>query len=269
MANTPTARAQTTHQRHRTEDHGGVARWYGAFDAMAPYLIVLVAVAVARYPFASTMPALLVGIGAAAILAAGTGVLFFRDMSDAHLTWPVAFALFILVAPFLTLHASLEHSALNSPVPVHLLPLVFTWTGILIASLLIAGCVYTMAADHPGWAGMIVAPNAMLVGSVAATSVNVSQHGALTALLVTFAIAEVAAGVGWLVPERYRWFLIPAVLAIGALTTARIVLTTSHHVPGRWLLLGDAGLATMIGLVALGSPFLCRWLTGRRVTSNE
>jgi hypothetical protein len=52
-------------------------------------------------------------------------------------------------------------------------------------------------------------------------------------------------------------------LAISALVAARIVQTTPHHLPGRWLLLGDAALAAMIGLIALGSPILSRWLTRR------
>ncbi len=236
---------------------------------MAPYLVLLIAVAVARHPFASTMPATLAVVLTTLILAIGAGTSFFRDMSDAHLTWPVAFVLFVLMSPFLTLHASLERSALDAPVPVHLLPLVFTWTGVLITALLIAGSCDATAANQPNWAGVIVAPIAVLVGSVAATSLNLSRDAALTALLTAFAIAAIAAGVGWLLPERYRWFVIPTILAIGTLTIARSVLTTPHHLPGRWLLLGDAALASGIGLVALGSPLLCRWLTGQRVVSSE
>lgn len=234
---------------------------------MAPYLIVLIAIAIARHPFASTAPAMIAVVVAVIMLAIGAGTMFFRDMSDAHLTWSVTCALFVLVAPFLALHASLENSALNAPTPALMLPLVFTWTGLLVTSSLIAGCLYTTAADHPGWAGVIVAPIAALIATVAATSPDASRHAALTALLIGFAVAAVAAGVGWLLPERSRWFLIVPILGIGMFAAARIVLTTPHHLPGRWLLLGDATLAAVIGMIALGSPLLCRWL--KRVTSSE
>lgn len=263
MAETPVARGRYAAGRRPAAISGSFARWYGAFDAMSPYLIALIAIAIARHPFDSTRPATLAVVVAAGLLAVGAGATFFWEMSDAHLTWPVAFVLFVLLAPFLALHASLENSALNAPVPIHLLPLVFMWAGLSAASLLIACSLYTAAADHPTWAGVIVAPVAAFMSAVAATSPDASRHAVLTALLVAFAVAEVAAGVGWLLPERYRWFLIPVILAISALVAARIVQTTPHHLPGRWLLLGDAALAIMIGLIALGSPFLCRWLTIR------
>jgi hypothetical protein len=259
MAETPVARGRSAASRHPAAASGNFARWYGAFDAMSPYLIALIAIAIARHPFDSTRPATLAVVVAASLLAVGAGATFFWELSDAHLTWPVAFVLFVLLAPFLALHASLENSALNAPVPIHLLPLVFTWAGLFIASLLIAGSLAT-AADHPAWAGVIVAPLAAFTSAVAAASPDASRHAVLTALLVAFAVAEVAAGVGWLLPERYRWFLIPAILVISALVAARIVQTTPHHLPGRWLLLGDAALAAAIGLIALGAPILSRWL---------
>ncbi len=234
---------------------------------MAPYLIVMIAVAIARQPFVSTAPALLAVVTAAIALAVGAGTLFFWDMSDAHLTWLVACVLFLLVAPVLALHASLENSALNAPTPALMLPLAFTWAGLLIMSLLIAGCLYATAAYHPGWAGVIVAPIAALIAAVAATSPDASRHAMLTAVLIGFALAAVAAGVGWLLPERFRWFLIIPILGIGMVAAARIVLTTPHHLPGRWLLVGDTMLAAVIGMIALGSPILCRWL--KRATSNE
>lgn len=263
------ARGRSAAGRQSVAVGSGMARWYGAFDATAPYLIALIAIAIARHPFVSTAPATFAVVVAVILLAAGAGMTFFWEVSDAHLTWPVAFVLFVLLTPFLALHASLENSALNAPVPIHLLPLVFTWVGLFIASLLIAGCCSTTAADQPGWAGVIVAPVAVLIGVVAATSPGASRHAVLTALLVAFAIAAVAAGIGWLLPECYRWFLIPPVLAIGALAAARIVLTAPHHLPGRWLLLGDATLAAVIGGIALGSPLLCRWLTGIAVVRDK
>ncbi|GEM_PF-6185156 len=231
---------------------------------MAPYLIVIIAVAIARHPFASLLPATVAIVVAIILLAAGTGATFFWERSDAHLTWPVALVLLVLLTPLLALHVSLESRALNAPAPINLLPLVFTWTSLLIVSFLIAGFLYATSANYPGWLGVTVAPVALLIGSVPAISLDASQHALLTALLYVCTLAEVAAGVGWLLPERYRWFLIPATLATGGLTAARIVQTTSHHLPGRWLLLGDAALASVIGLIALGSPLLCRWLAAAR-----
>jgi hypothetical protein len=261
MAETPVASSRVAAGRGSAAISGNLARWYGALDAMAPYLIAIVAIVIARHPFASTLPATLAVIAAAALLAVGAGAMFFWELPDAHRTWPVAFILFVLLAPFLALHAALEQSALNAPVPIHLLPLVFTWAGLGIAAAMIACCLYATAADRPGWAGVIVAPIAACFAAVAATSPDASRHAVLTALLVAFAVAEVAAGVGWLLPERYRWFLIPVVLATGALAAARIVFGTPHHLPGRWLLLGDAMLAAIVGMIALGSPLLSRWLT--------
>lgn len=256
------ARGQSAAERRSSVMNGGFARWFGAFDAMAPYLIALIAVAIARHPYPSPTPARLAIIVAVMLLAAGAGAAFFWDLPDAHRTWPVAFVSVVLLAPLLALHVTLENSALNAPVPIHLLPLLFTWAGLLCASLLVAGYLFASTTERPGWAGVVVAPVAVFIACVAATSPVVSEHAVLTAFLVAFAIAEVAAGIGWLLPERLRWFLVPLVLAVGALTTARIILTTPHHLPGRWLFLGDAALAAAIGLLALGSPVLCRSRTG-------
>lgn len=263
-SNRPATKRRATEESTRSPN-----RWYGALDAMAPYLVLIVAVAIARHSFTASGPATFAVVVAAITLAVGAGAMFFRDMSDFHLTWPVAFVLFVLLTPFLTLHASFERSALNAPVPVHLLPLVFTWTGTLIVASLIAGYLYTLSASDPGWAGVNVAPIAVLVASVAATSFSLSRDATLAALLTAFAIAAIATGIGWLMPERYRWFLIPVVLIVGALTTMRAVLMTPHHLPGRWLFLGDGALAAAIGLIALASPFLCRWLTNQRAMRAE
>ncbi len=270
MAGTRIVSNQPASKRCATEEStSSPNRWYGAFDAMAPYLVLIVAVAIARHSFTSSVPTTFVVVVTAITLAVGAGAMFFRDMSDSHLTWPIAFALFVLLAPFLTLHASFEHSALDAPVPVHLLPLVFTWAGTFIVASLIASYLYTLSASDSGWAGLNVAPIAVLVASVAATSFRLSRDATLAALLTAFAIAAIATGIGWLMPERYRWFLIPVVLTTGAVTTLRAVLMTPHHLPGRWLFLGDGALATAIGLIALASPFLCRWLTSQRAMRAE
>lgn len=249
---------------HSTRPRMSARRWYDALDAMAPYLIAIIAVAIARHPFGSRFPATVAVAVAALLLAAGAGASFFWETTDAHLTWPVALALLVLLTPLLALHASLEQHALNAPVPIELLPLAFTWTGLLAVSLLIAGYLSAMSARNPGWAGISIAPVAILVGSAPAVSTDLSSSTLLTALLFVCMLAEMAAGIGWLLPERYRWFLIPAVLATGALAIARGVQMSPHDLPGRWLFLGDAALAIVVGLVALGAPLLCRWLTGAR-----
>ncbi|MCA1670560.1 MAG: hypothetical protein LC793_24900, partial [Thermomicrobia bacterium] len=187
MAGTPRASDQPAANNRPTPSGLDATRWYGACDAMAPYLIALIAVAIARQPFDSTVPATVAVVVAALLLAAGAGVPFFWSLPVAHRTWPVACALFVLVSPFLALHLSLEHSALNAPVPFILLPLVFTFGGLIIISLLIAGCLYTMSAEQPGWAGVIVAPIAVLIAAVAATSPDGSRDALLTALLIAFA----------------------------------------------------------------------------------
>lgn len=241
-----------------------IRRWLGALDALAPYLIAVVAVAVARHAFASSYPATVAVVLAAILLGGGTAVMFFRDMSDAHLTWPVAFVLFVVFVPLLALHVRLQSSALAAPVAINLLPLAFTWTGLVIATGLIMGIVYATGAEQPGWAGTIVSPFAVLLGAAPALSLHASRPAVLTATLYVFALAEIVSGLAWLIPERRRWFVVPVVLALTAIVSGRACVTAPHQAPGRILLLIDVVVAVVAGIGALAAPALCRWLARPR-----
>ncbi|MHB8645702.1 MAG: hypothetical protein ACYDAR_07930, partial [Thermomicrobiales bacterium] len=81
MAETPVASGHAATGRRSDRPSVSATRWYGALDAMAPYLIVLIAVAIARHPFASTRPATVAIVGAVVLLAAGAGASFFLDLS--------------------------------------------------------------------------------------------------------------------------------------------------------------------------------------------
>lgn len=236
------------------------ARWLGALDALTPYVIAVIAVAVARHAFTSTRSATVVGIVALLLLAGGALLPFFHAMPAAHLTWPVAFVLCLVFLPLLALHVQVESSALAAPVAIHLLPLAFTWTGLVIVVCLTVGIVYGTAAAYSGWAGVVVSPFALLLGAMPVLSLDPSRPAVLTAALYTFALAEIASGVAWLIPERRRWLLIPAILALGAAVEGRAFATIPHHLPGRALLIVDSAVATAAGLAALAAPLLCRWL---------
>jgi hypothetical protein len=235
-------------------------RWLGALDALAPYLIAVVAVAIARHAFASRVPGMVAAVAAIVVLGVGSAFWFFRDMSDAHLTWPVAFVLCVVVAPLLALHVSLEHIALGEPVAIQLLPLAFTWTGIVIVTCLVIGTVYTTGSAHPGWAGIVISPLVLLLAAVPVLSLNPSRPAVLTAILSLFALAEIVSGVAWLIPDQRRWYLLPALLILAMVVIGREFLTTPHHLPGRALLIVDTVLALLTGAAALASPLLCRWL---------
>jgi hypothetical protein len=236
------------------------ARWLGALDALAPYLIAVIVVAIARHSFASRVPGMVAAVIGVAALAIGSAFWFFRDMSDAHLTWPVAFVLCVVVAPLLALHVSRENIALGEPVAIQLLPLAFTWAGIVVVTCLVIGAVYTTGSAHPGWAGVVVSPLVVLLGAIPILSLNPSRPAVFSAILYIFALAEIVSGVAWLIPEHRRWYVIPAFLLLAALVIGRAFLTTPHHLPGRALLLVDAALALLPGAAALASPLLCRWL---------
>ncbi len=254
--------------RHRRDGVTGphaaptVSRWTGALDALAPYLIAVSAVAVARHAFASPIPGTVAAVVAVAILATGAAFWFFWDMSDAHLAWPVAFALCVVVVPLLALHVSLESVALGEPVAIQLLPLAFTWTALAIVTCLIIGATVTVGAAQPGWVGVVIAPLAVLLGTIPVLSLDPSRSAVLTAILYIFALAEIASGIGWLVPERRRWYVTAVLLILATCVVGRAFATSPHQFPGRILLVVDATLALLTGAAALASPLLCRWLAG-------
>src|SRR5947209_13283486 len=127
MQDTPVASRRRGIARRPAPARVNIARWLGALDALAPYVIAVAAVAVARHAFASTQSATIVGVIAVLLLAGGTLLPFFLSMRASHLTWPVAFVLCVIFLPLLALHVSVESSALAAPVAIHLLPLAFTW----------------------------------------------------------------------------------------------------------------------------------------------
>src|SRR5258708_4192065 len=102
------------------------APWLGALYALPPYLIAVIAVAVARHAFASTRSGMIAAIIGILLLAAGTLLPFFHAVPAAHLTWPVALVMCVVILPLLALHVQVESSALAAPVAIHLLPLAFT-----------------------------------------------------------------------------------------------------------------------------------------------
>jgi hypothetical protein len=257
--------AATDHDRRTEAPLAGsaritTARWLGALDALAPYLIAVIAVAVARHAFASRIPGMVAAVSAVAILGIGSARWFFWDMLDSHLTWPVALVLSVAVVPLLALHVSLENIALGEPVAIQLLPLAFTWTALFIVTCLVIGAVYSTGSAHPGWAGVVVSPLVVLLGAIPLLSLNPSRPAVLSAILYIFALAEIASGVAWLIPERRRWYVIPALLILAVFVIGRAFLATPHHLPGRAVLIVDAALASLTGVAALASPLLCRWL---------
>lgn len=245
------------------------ARWLGALDALAPYLIAVAAVAIARHAFATTRPATIAAVVAIILLGLGSVSSLFLHTTDAHLTWPVAFVLFVVFVPLLALHVRIESDALAAPVAIHLLPLAFTWSGLFIATCLIIGVVCMMGAEHPGWAGVAIVPLAVLLAAPPVLSLNPSRPATLTAVLYIFALAEIVSGVAWLMPERRRWFVIPAVLIVAAFVIGRAFFATPHHPPGWVLLLVDTGLALFAAAASLASPLICRWLIGAAGTRTS
>jgi hypothetical protein len=183
-------------------------------------------------------------------------------MSEAHVTWPVAFALITVFLPLIALHMQIEQSAVNAPVPVHLLAVAFTWTALFVAACTTIGIVLTTAALTPQWAGVTVAPIALLFGWLPVLALRTTPGDLFMAMTVVAVIAGISAGIAWLLPERRRWCVTPIILAIGAALIWRQFTATPHHVPGRALFLVDAGAALFMGAIALASPPLCRWLHG-------
>lgn len=209
------------------------------------------------------MPGKVAVVLAIAALGIGTALRYFRDMSDTHLTWPVAFALFVVVTPLLALHVSLEDVALGEPVAIQLLPLAFTWAALFITVCIVVGGVVVTGSAHPDWAGVVISPLAIMLGTIPVLSLNPSRPAVLTAILYTFALAEIVSGVAWLLPERRRWSVVPVLLVVAAVVIGRECVATPHHLPGRALLIVDAALAVFAGAMALASPLICRWLANR------
>lgn len=237
-------------------------RWLWAVDAVAPFLILTVSLTLAREDQGSPARVGTVLIGCVALLAFGTAIAFFRDISDAHATWPVALALNAILLPLVALHMQVERSAVNAPVPVHLLTVAFTLTALFVAACTTIGIVLTTAALSPQWAGVTVAPIALLFAWLPVLALRTTPDELFTAFVTGTVIAGIGAGIAWLLPERRRWFVIPIMLVIGAAIAWREFTTTPHHLPGRLLFLADAGLALATGAIALASPPLCRWLRG-------
>ncbi len=163
-----------------------------------------------------------------AVLVIGTGWRFFRPLPDSHATWPVALALLALLFPLMAMHAQTEQTALVTPVPIHLVPLAFTWTALVVIAALVAIYVIVTTREQPRWAGVVVAPLAVAFGWLPLLVLRATEHEWFVATLMTFALAEVASGIAWFLPERARWFVTPLTLAAGAWTILR------DQVPAEW-----------------------------------
>jgi hypothetical protein len=229
-------------------------------DALAPALLLTTAFTLAEQFSGSPAYVAALLIGCVIALAAGTMLAFFRDLSEAHITWPLAFALVSVVVPLLALHIQIEWAVINAPVPVHLLAVAFTWTALLVAACTILGIVFTSAATMPRWAGVVVTPVPLLLGWAPVLALHPSAGMLFSAAIFVAVLAGIAAGVAWLLPERWRWFVIPVTLAIGGGVIWQRFSAMPHHLPGRWLFLIDAGIALAIAAMALAAPLLCRWL---------
>jgi hypothetical protein len=237
-------------------------RWLWAVDALAPWLILTVALTIAQQDRGAPARVGALLIGCTVVLGLGTAIPFFRDMSEAHITWPVTLAFITVLLPLIALHMQIERSAVNAPVPVHLLTVAFTLTALFVAACTVIGIVLTTAALTPQWAGVTVAPVALLLGWLPVLALRTTPDDLFTVAIFVAVIAGVAAGIAWLLPERRRWFVIPVMLVIGAAMAWQRFTATPHHLPGRWLFLADAGLALFVGAMALAAPPLCRWLHG-------
>jgi hypothetical protein len=229
-------------------------------DALAPALLLTITFTLAEQSSGSPTYVAALLIGCVIALAAGTMLAFFRDISEAHITWPLAFGLVSVVVPLLALHMQLEWSAINAPVPVHLLALAFTWTALLVAACTIIGIVLTSAATMPRWAGVAVMPVPLLLGWAPVLAFHSATGMLFSAAIFVAVLTGIAAGVAWLLPEQWRWFVIPVTLVVGGGVIWQRFTAMPHHLPGRWLLLIDVGMALATGAMALAAPPLCRWL---------
>jgi hypothetical protein len=242
--------------------------WLAALDALTPYFIVAVALAVVRHHFPSPSVAVVTVIVATVVLAVGTAAMFVREMSVAHLTWPVGLMLLVVVFPLLGLHVQVESVALAAPVAVHLLPLTFTWMALLTATCLLIGAVLVLSSEDAGWAGTLIAPIALLFGVAPGIAARSSEQAFLTIVLLLLLLSELSVGIAWLLPQRGRRWVVPALLIVGGAMLARTFAGTSYQQPGRAMLIVDVGLVVVVGGVALLAAPLCRWLTGGRAPNH-
>jgi len=243
-------------------------------DALTPYALVLVALGVTQSGWPATLPGAVLVLLVIAVLVVGIGWRFFRPLPDSHATWPVALALLALLFPLMAMHAQTEQTALVTPVPIHLVPLAFTWTALVLIAALVAAYTIVMTREQPRWAGVVLAPLAVAFGWLPLLVLRATEHEWFVATLMTFALAEVASGIAWFLPERARWFVTPLTLAAGAWTILRDQVPPNGALPGRPLLLLDCAVIAVFTLLALAAPLICWRLTHPRSaapvgTTNE
>lgn len=239
-------------------------RFGETLDALAPHAIALAALIVAEGAWPATQPGTAAVVVAVVALAVGTAWRFFRPLPHSHATWPVALALLGGLFPLMAMHGGAANAALLAPVPIHLLPLGFTYTAITLVALSVAAYVVVMTREQPRWAGVVFAPVALALAWLPVLALRPTETQWFVAAIGTFAVAEVAAGVGWFLPERMRWFPAPLALAAGAWLVLRDDVPPNTSLPGRPLLLIDAGLILFFAALTLAAPLLCWWLTRPR-----
>lgn len=245
-------------------------RFIETLDALAPHALAFAALAAAWSAWPAPQPGTALVLLVVVVLAVGTAGRFFRPLPDSHATWLVALALLVGLFPLMAMHGAAAQAALVAPVPIHLLPLGFTYAAIFSVALLVAAYVVVMTRHQPRWAGVVLVPIPLALAWLPMLALRPTETQWFAAALTTFAIAEVTAGIAWLLPERLRWLPTPFALAVGAWTVLRDGVSANAHLPGRPLLLLDGGLIVLFAVLALGAPLLCGWLTRpRRVPVEE
>lgn len=230
-------------------------------DALAPHALAFAALIAAYQSFPARYPGAVFVVVVVVVLTVGTAVQFFRDMTPAHSAWPVALILLVVVLPLMALDAPLERSALNAPIPIHLrqavahlVPLAFTWGSLAATTLLLCLLVGALAADLPRWGTVALLPLPLALGWLPALAVRPTEQQWFVAALTTFALAQIVAAVGWLVPERRRLLVVPFALAADAMLILRDHPPGFSDLPGRALLLGDAALIAFACLLMFLAP---------------
>jgi len=245
--------------------HRQSERWMQTLDALAPYALAFLALIVTQGSWPASQPGAALVLLVIAALVVGTGWRFFRPLPDSHATWPVALVLLAVIFPLMAMHAQNAHTALVTPVPIHLVPLAFTWTALVIIALLTAASVIVMTREQPHWAGVTLVPLAVAFGWLPLLALRATECQWFAVALMTFALAEIASGVAWFLPERARWFVAPLSLAVGAWAIVRDGIPSSQTLPGRPLLLLDLTVIAAFVLLTLAAPFICRRLTLPRI----